>query len=219
MAQKRNYKPKLNAELIETKKEIDFTVSVVIPFHPPSQKRHELNKALDAINNQTVKPCEVIVVEKDQSSYHNRNEGWKKAKGDIIWFVDSDMIPDKDALEQALKVFKSKNPDGVEGNIYGNLSYGNSLGFMTGNIFYKKSILEKIGGFDESFAPRWRGDTDFGWSVLDAGGTILFCEKCKSFHPKLAASIVVMENEQRLRDKHPLLYKKAKKENLLDCKL
>lgn len=195
---------------------MDLKVSVVIPFYP-GRSRKNLNRLLNAIDRQTVQPDEIIVNEKPQSSYANRNEGWRKAKGDIIWFCDADMIPDEDALEKALEVFKNENPCGVEGHIYGAIERIYNMGYMTGHIFYTKEVLEMVSGFDESFSPFWRGDTDLAWTILEIGGDIIYCPESRSAHPEHSVTEVRMENERKLKDKHPELYAKAKKTNGIYC--
>jgi len=60
---------------------------------------------------------------KKKSISRARNIGAKKAKGDIIVFIDDDVIIDKNYLKEILKVFE-KNPDalGVQGTII-NMEY------------------------------------------------------------------------------------------------
>ena len=44
--------------------------------------------------------------------------------------------------------------------------------FVTANAFVRKSALEGVGGFDESFRHAWRQDTDLHLRLLQAGGAI-----------------------------------------------
>ena len=143
----------------------DYSVSIVVP-HVPNTRARELENLKAALDKQTVGFDELLIIAEEQSAAKNNNIGWKKARGDIIWFVANDVIPTKKALQNALKVFQERNPDGVDGRIYGGIKRKYDWGFMTGHILYTKTILESIGGFDERFTA-WRFDTDFAWSVLD----------------------------------------------------
>jgi len=51
--------------------------------------------------------------------------------------------------------------------------------YETCNIAYRRSLLERLGGFDESFgtvggAPVWGEDVDLGWRAREAGARIVF---------------------------------------------
>jgi len=186
----------------------------VVP-HLPSNGQQKLNNLKEALEKQTVKFGELIIVDKEQCAYKNRNEGWRKAKGDIIWFLDADVVPDRKALEEALKIFDKRNPDAVEGRIYGTVQRIYKWGFMAGHIFYTKKILETIGGVDEDFCPGWRGDTDFGWCVMELGGRIIYCSDSNAEHPNKSLTRFNLKNEELLRRKHPKMYAEAKRNNYL----
>ena len=107
-------------------------VSVVVPLGPNrAVEMHRLEKGLLA---QTIQPKEVVV-EQGNHHYKNRNRGWQKAKGEMIWFLDSDIVPDSDAFERALEVFMTTETDAVEGHIYGVIERVFKWGFMSGHIF------------------------------------------------------------------------------------
>ena len=183
-------------------------VSVVIPH---SAARAEfLKQLMDGLSKQTVVPNEIIVKSGFKNPYVNRNMGWRCAKYPLIWFLDDDMILQSDALERLLEVYHKERPDSVEGHIYGRITRIYDWGFMSGHILYTKAILEKVGGFDERFTG-WRGDTDFGWSVLDAGGKIVYCLLSRAHHPSKSNTAPDIEAEKLLMEKHPELYHLAKK--------
>ena len=65
-----------------------------------------------------IKKYKVIYLnEKKQSSYAARNKGIKKAKGNILAFVDGDCIPDKEWLKNTTKHFIEEKVDIIAGNI------------------------------------------------------------------------------------------------------
>jgi len=193
--------------------ELAHEVSIAVPLGPG--RAQEMARLEVAIEAQTVQPLE-IVVEEGLNHYTNRNRTWQRAQGSIIWFLDSDVVPDPDALEKALEIFAHADPEGVEGHIFGVIQRVFKWGFMAGHIFYAREALEKVGGFDERFTD-WRGDTDLGWSILDAGGLILYQPLSRAFHPNGSNTQPNMETERLLYDKHPDLYREARQNGYLQC--
>jgi GT2 family glycosyltransferase len=192
-------------------------VSIIIP-HFPNTRKKELGRLLGALRKQTIDNYELLVIEERKSAFENNNKGWKKAAGDIVWFLADDVIPEPHALERALQIFENETVDGVEGHIYGKLNRIFELGFMSGHIFYTREILEKVGGFDERFAA-WRGDTDLAWTIIECGGTIKYCPESRVKHPGKASTVPDMRAEMLLREKHPEMYRMAKDSGRLHCLL
>lgn len=94
----------------------------------------------------------------------NRNRALKYAIGKYVFFTDGDCIVSKNWLAEGLKYFSHMNCVGVEGKIcyvsenyepvfsdHICTNYQGSL-FMTGSMAYLRSIIEKVGGFDEKFS-------------------------------------------------------------------
>ena len=126
---------------------MSLTVSIVIPtYHRPK----DLATCLDAILRQSVLPLEVIVVDNDagksaqdavcqyearysarrialryeasqkNSSPFARNLGVKLSRGDIVVFLDDDVILEEDYLNEILKVYEAKPTAlGVQGYVSG----------------------------------------------------------------------------------------------------
>ena len=108
----------------------------------------------------------------------NRNLGIKYAKGEYIFFTDGDCVVSKNWIEQGLKFLKNQDCAGVEGKIYyvsryykpsfSDHAHENKPGeFMTGNIAYKRNVVEKVGGVDERYS--YHEDKDLGLRVLRVG--------------------------------------------------
>ncbi len=108
--------------------------------------------------------CKVV---KGGSVARGRNEGAKVAKGEILLFMDADNIfLPEDFLETLLGEFKKRNldvasfPIYVKGNWIDKIVYTlynfwvqitqKFWAFATNSILIKKSLHEKIGGFDEN---------------------------------------------------------------------
>ena len=108
----------------------------------------------------------------------NRNLGLKYAKGDFVFFTDGDCIVSKDWIEQGVKFLKNPDCAGVEGRIcyvsedyiptFCDHTYESAQGkFMTGNIAYKKNVVESVRGFDERYS--YHEDRDLGLRILKNG--------------------------------------------------
>jgi GT2 family glycosyltransferase len=109
-----------------------------------------------------------------------RNRGWQAARGDLIVFTDDDCVPDPSwlrtvvgALETAdIVVGRTKPPaDQLDriGPFSNYLDLDHDQSFSTCNVGYRRPVLEKVGGFDESFVWPNGEDTDLGLRALKAG--------------------------------------------------
>lgn len=89
-------------------------ISVIIP----TLKRESVNVVLEALNKQTRKADEVIVVEDiyNESASVVRNKGIEICKGNLIAFLDDDTIPPEDWLEKFEKQIIEYDADGISGN-------------------------------------------------------------------------------------------------------
>ncbi|NRD23226.1 glycosyltransferase [Winogradskyella litoriviva] len=138
------------------------------------------DNTLDYIKEKAKKHSEIVYSsEPDKGIYDALNKGIKKASGDIIGFVHSDdFLADNTIIEEIVEVFKSKNVDGV----YGNLHYVAlentdrvirnweskpfqikllSQGWMPAHptLYLKKELYDKHGDFNLSY--KIAADYDF----------------------------------------------------------
>jgi GT2 family glycosyltransferase len=126
-----------------------------------------------------------------------RNLGWRSSRAHVIAFLDDDCLPEPDWLAGALAVMEADSQVGVlQGRTipppdfdFTSLGpwhvvrevHGETPWFEATNIFYRRSALEQVGGFDEYL--RWWGeDTDLGWKVVEAGWRRGFTEKAVVIH-------------------------------------
>ncbi len=168
-----------------------------------------------------------------ESPAKKRNIGIRKARGAIVAFTDDDCVPDNDWLAQILNCFDSdRKIAGVEGltytegkkKLYSNAPVNLKGGlFPTCNLSFRKSVLEKIGGFDESYH-FYREDTDIAFRAMDLG-KIVFYDRARVFHPQREVGLMRPIETLELLKEDIRLYKKLPEKYLrflgkgfvLDC--
>lgn len=149
-----------------------FKVSVCITTF--NEKEETINKLLDALNSQTLKPDEIIII--DAKDYDNcsrsrgRNIAIKKARNELIAITDVGCVPHKDWLEKITKSFLSIKPSDhlVVGGGYVMTAKSNfqqaetvflgveqkdiNQNFMPSarSMAFTKDMWKKIGGFPEN---------------------------------------------------------------------
>jgi glycosyltransferase involved in cell wall biosynthesis len=109
----------------------------------------------------------------------SRNKGLKLSRGEYIFFTDADCVVSKNWIEHGLKSLEDQKCVGVEGKIYyvskeykptfSDHVCKNEHGghFMTGNIAYKRSAIQSVGGFDEKYD--YHEDRDLALRILKNG--------------------------------------------------
>jgi GT2 family glycosyltransferase len=130
-----------------------------------------------------------------------RNRGWKGSAGEIVLFTDSDCIPHYDWAEQMLKVFRN-GADAVKGvyseggnraiqrlaqiefeERYKLLSKHETIDLIdTYSGGFRRSVLERTGGFDESFPLPDHEDVDLSYRAQKEGYILRFAPEAKVAH-------------------------------------
>lgn len=151
----------------------------------------------------------VKVFEKDINSGFAKsvNFGVSKASGDLIFLLNSDAKPAKDAVRVTIPHFKDLNVFSVSCNTGGNWSWikfdkgylwhymqpfsqkekltlHQTLWASGGSGIFRKSYWEELGGLDELFSPFYEEDTDLGYRATKRGFINLWDPKSKVDHPK-----------------------------------
>ncbi|MFA6269268.1 MAG: glycosyltransferase family 2 protein [archaeon] len=172
----------------------------------------DLPDCIASLKQQSVKPLEIIVIDngsKDRTAFVAkragakvftitprsrglaRDFGWRHAKGDIVAYLDSDMVVNKDWTKEILKKFDN-GADGVIDRIHvynPNNFYTQSLdafySFRIENNYepflawaYKKELLKKVGGFKDT----WIEDGELGKRFLKSGYKIVLADKAIRYH-------------------------------------
>ncbi len=126
-----------------------------------------------------------------------RNTGWRQARAPLVAFTDDDCRPTPDWLSAALNtaarypgavVQGPTRPDPAELRHAGWRAHTvqiERLGpqYETCNIVYPRALLERLGGFDESFGLRPAGeDTDLAWRAIESGTETTFADAAVVLH-------------------------------------
>jgi GT2 family glycosyltransferase len=115
-----------------------------------------------------------------------RNVGWRAARAQLIAFTDDDCVPDPGWLEAGLAA--AARADVVAGRTAPPpdqrdlaqrpfslvLDVTTTQFLETANVFYRRSDLEQVGGFDERFRHASGEDTDLGLRVAGLGREVVF---------------------------------------------
>jgi glycosyltransferase involved in cell wall biosynthesis len=198
------------------KKQIE--AAIILPTH---NRLPVLKSCLTSLSNQTTRNFEIILIddcstdgtkeyikksdftnlryfrlEKQKGPYHARNLGIKEAKGEIIIFIDSDVIVFPDFVQDHIYSHKRREDLVVQGMVKHVKSIKgvnmkkfympNALcfrTFITQNASIRRKYLMAIGGF-ESFGPEiGYKDVDMGLRLMDLGLNWVYgIRKCKAFH-------------------------------------
>lgn len=142
-----------------------------------------------------------LIHESQPGSYVARNRGVAIAEGDILAFTDSDCIPDKYWLANALKRFEESTCDLIGGRVkiirnneknrYGYI-YERLTAFqqhrnvplgkgVTANLLVRKSVFEAVNGFDNKIISG--GDWDFTLRCTQQGYKMIYAEEVVVLHP------------------------------------
>lgn len=155
-------------------------------------------------------PVQFISLKEKNGPAYCRNKGSEKASGDILVFTDSDCRVDRDWLKNIETHFLADSTTAIMGNLVLLPSnyIGDSisaLGFPAGgaigfdkiwkvdsenftdslsscNCAIRKSVLKKVGGFDESFPYPGGEDTLLAYHLRKSDYKIKYCPDVLAYH-------------------------------------
>jgi len=200
-----------------------FFPSVIIPVH---NSQETIGKCLDSIYNSDYPrneyevivvddcstdnsaniagtyPCKLIKLDKNRGPAVARNIGAKESKGDILVFVDSDVVIEKDSFNLTVSSFK-KGIVCLTAIKTKKSNYNFSTNFLnlldvfiflkspqyvilpcTSYCAIKRNILEDLGGFNENYKKSHVEDLELGISLVNKRYKIYLNKKLKFTHLK-----------------------------------
>ena len=124
-------------------------------------------------------------------SYAARNAGWRSARGSIVAFTDDDCLPHPQWLSRLVTVLRSSDTVAVQGVTIagpGEITpFTHQIEqrrpgppYRTCNMAYRRSVLEQLGGFEDSL--RWYADNILGFHARRLG-EIAFAPDAVVYHP------------------------------------
>lgn len=134
-----------------------------------------------------------------------RNHGWRVADAPLIAFIDDDSRPAPGWLDAVLRAANGPEaviqgrvePDPEERHLLFGLArslevVGPSPRFEACNSAYPRALLERLGGFDESFGgSAWGEDTDLGLRAQAHGAQRLYADRALVWHAVLPRTLRV----------------------------
>ncbi|MCD4782943.1 MAG: glycosyltransferase [Candidatus Eremiobacteraeota bacterium] len=145
-----------------------------------------------------------------------RNLGIENAGGDVILFVDDDILAPPNFLKSHLKEYESGENIVVRGPIVNVAEYEiipdfkpkpyqfSGAFFCTCNASTWRETLLRVGGFDTDFKEYGFEDNEIGWRLREAGCKVHFCMDAYIFHYKpdegKEKSVVLEEMKKRAQE-------------------
>ncbi|GAB2552554.1 glycosyltransferase family 2 protein [Spirosoma aerophilum] len=147
-----------------------------------------------------------------------RNLGWKAARGRFIAFTDDDCLPEPAWLSAALTCFQ-RGAQVLSGQLRVLLpdqptpldrtaTFLKRAEFMASNCFCRKTMLERVGGFEEAFDTDWREDSDLQFKFLQSGIPISKCPEAVVVYPIRSCPWYGLLQDERNNCYDALLFKR-----------
>jgi cellulose synthase/poly-beta-1,6-N-acetylglucosamine synthase-like glycosyltransferase len=169
-----------------------------------------------------------VVLELNRGRGRARNAGLKHARGEYIVFLDADCSPRPGWLQHLLEPFADRTVGCVGGEIInaqvdtplakylaakGHLSQRVTLGHpflpfaQTGNVAFRRSVIEAIGAFDDRMVEG--EDADLCWRMqLQTDYRLAFAERAVVYHLEVLSPKLFLRQKRRHAYGAVLLYKK-----------
>ncbi|MBU0492665.1 MAG: glycosyltransferase [Chloroflexi bacterium] len=130
-----------------------------------------------------------------------RNAGWRRARGEIVFFTDADCVPEPAWVSRLVRWFADEAVGGA-GGTYGIRNPENLLAacvheeivqrhqrmprqvdYLGGfNAAYRRRVLEQVEGFDEGYRTASAEDNDLSYRVKKLGYTLVFDAEARVAH-------------------------------------
>jgi glycosyltransferase involved in cell wall biosynthesis len=124
-----------------------------------------------------------------------RNAGWRASRAPVICFTDDDCVPQPGWLAGLLGAL-TDDVDIVQGHTVPNPAHAFRRGpfshtiwvffeegyYETCNIAYRREVLERLGGFNQTFRRAYGEDIDLAWRAKESGARTAFGDDALVFH-------------------------------------
>jgi glycosyltransferase involved in cell wall biosynthesis len=200
-----NRAPRLEALLrsLAAQRDVDFDV-VVVDDGSDDGTRELLQRGVPGLTLQTIRN------ERPEGAAAARNAGWRTAGSPLIAFIDDDCVAAPGWLAALLEAHRAspgaivqgptkEDPGELERStvFWRSLHFaGPNVYFATCNIAYPRELLERVGGFDESWRP-FGEDTDTAWRAREAGADSVFAPHALVHHAVHQIGLVGMLRDAR----------------------
>lgn len=149
----------------------------------------------------------LLVNQKNQRFGASSNRGFALAQNELVFLINNDVAPYKDCLQYLIPHFDNEkvfavgclehethlNEVGGRNKLwfergmflhsrYKDLSSGETAWASGGSAMFRKSIFEKIGGFDKLYYPAYWEDIDLSFQARKKGYLVLFEPKAQVDH-------------------------------------
>lgn len=183
----------------------DPVVSVVVPTVPGNDHDH-IKREL--VTQQFDGDYEILIVSDDSIDIcEARNEGIRRARGDVVALTDDDCTPPDDWVAEIHRYFDAIDDlVCLEGSVQGGMNYDGVRHYFGCNIAFDRDAALAVGGFDSDFAG-WRDDTEFGWRMeREADGKNAYVSTVRMCHEPRPRASFDPETEALLKERYAQEY-------------
>ncbi len=174
----------------------------------------------------------LLVNHQNQRFGASSNRGFKASQNELVFLINNDVAPHQDCLQYLIPHFNNEkvfavgclehethvNEIGGRNKLwfergmflhsrYKDLSGGETAWASGGSAMFRKSIFEKIGGFDKLYYPAYWEDIDLSFQARKQGFLVLFEPKAQVDHNHETTNRSVF-GEQKINE---MSWKNAKK--------
>lgn len=165
---------------------------------------------LDSLKKEYPEIIRTITNPRNKGISYCRNKLVSEAKGEIIIFIDSDVIVSENTIEEHLKVIDSEKKvisqgililiselNEVENKTANPLTDYSTAFFETANVAIKREAIIQAGYFDENFRAYGWEDLEMGLRLKKSGFRLFRNKKARAFHYHPQEELSNLENSIR----------------------
>lgn len=173
---------------------------IIVDDHSVESDYMQVKEIVESLKNEKL-PITLIRNKRNYGFSKTVNTGARMTDSDLLFFLNSDVIPEKNFLDPVISKFKEnetlfavgcmdksiengkvilrgrglgKFERGFLVHSKGETTKSNTLWVSGGSGVMRNSIFKKLGGFDEVYNPFYWEDIDLSYRALKSGYTIVF---------------------------------------------